>query len=328
MIKKILTTSIAIIIVGIAHSQSNQIPSAVGDLIKEAHVISDILNGKIWQVPDDIPFTILLVTEEHEFLAFHPYPSEDFKESYFDSILNTEVYFRKRTLAKDFLATWPAVNGVFCIVAGTPANTNKSSSEWIVSLLHEHFHQFQMSESSYQASVKLLELDKGDESGMWMINFPFPYEDSAIVKLYSDLAKNLITAVEATEEDFEVAYANLKIARKAFKEALSKDDYNYFSFQIWQEGIARYTEYKFLELLDGYQPTESVSFLTDWIPFTQLKTKLYQNEKSILVNSPLNETKRIQFYAFGMMEGLLLDRVSENWQNKYFGEKFFLDRYY
>ncbi len=38
---------------------------------------------------------------------------------------------------------------------------------------------------------------------------------------------------------------------------LKPDDYKYFSFQVWQEGIARYTEYKFLEAMAAARNTKN-----------------------------------------------------------------------
>lgn len=117
--------------------------------IREAINISKQMGEKIWNGINKVPFVILLVTDSLEFLVNHPYPSDDFKLSEDDKILNTKILYRKRLFPDFYLATFPAVNGVNCIVVGTPEKTNKNSSDWTITLLHEHFHQYQFTSQHY-----------------------------------------------------------------------------------------------------------------------------------------------------------------------------------
>mgnify|MGYP001810241125 CR=1 FL=1 len=117
--------------------------------IREAILISNQFEEQIWKNLGQLPFVILLVSDNTEFLVNHPYPSSDFQLSENDTILKTKIYFRSRRFSDKLLATFPAVNGVPCIVIGVPEKTNKSSSEWTITLLHEHFHQYQFSSKGY-----------------------------------------------------------------------------------------------------------------------------------------------------------------------------------
>ena len=141
--------------------------------VKEAVSISKLYGEKIWKGWDSAPFAILLVTDENEYLINHPAPSEEFTLAYFDSILNTDIYKRPRKFSNNLLATFPAVGSLPVIVIGLPENTSRTSVDWIITMLHEHFHQYQYSQADYQASVNSLELSGGDQSGMWMLNYPF-----------------------------------------------------------------------------------------------------------------------------------------------------------
>lgn len=108
----------------------------------------------------------------------------------------------------------------------------------------------------------------------------------------------------------------------AFKKSLSPKDYSYFSFQLWTEGVARYTEYKYLEALQDYEPSSEFKALDDYMPFTSLKEQFIQGETKKLKDWTLAEHKRTVIYSLGLAEGMVLDRLRPNWRAYYFSEKF------
>ena len=115
-----------------AASAAGQEKIAVPDVdrirLAEAFRIGESLGNQVWKSWDKAPFAVLLVTPENEFLIRHPRPSKDFTLIGYDSRLKSNVYFRKRTQAINFLATFPAVGGVSTIVIGQAENTSKKSS--------------------------------------------------------------------------------------------------------------------------------------------------------------------------------------------------------
>jgi hypothetical protein len=131
--------------------------------LAEAFSIGETLGNRVWKDWDKSPFAVMLVTPENEFLIRHPQPSKDFTLAGYDPLLKSNVYFRKRTQQINFLATFPAVGGVSTIVIGQAENTSKkTSTPWVVTLLHEHFHQLQSSQPTYYAEVDKLNLSRGD----------------------------------------------------------------------------------------------------------------------------------------------------------------------
>ena len=57
--------------------------------------------------------------------------------------------------------------------------------------MHEHFHQLQWAQPEYLKAIDDLGLSKGDATGMWMLNYPFPYDNpevGAAVRVSSRLA--------------------------------------------------------------------------------------------------------------------------------------------
>jgi hypothetical protein len=301
------------------------------DLIRlsEAFKIGEEFCDKIWKDWNKAPFSILLVTSEYEFLIRHPNPPQDFTLSNYEPLFKSNVYFRKRIFQTDFLATFP-VNGIPTIVVGQPENTSKTSTEWVVTLFHEHFHQLQYSQSTYYSDVNTLNLSRGDETGMWMLNFPFPYDSSEIKKQFSVFVKALSDAVKLRKtKEFKNKLSEYLKEREIFKGLLSKDDYKYFSFQIWQEGISRYTEYKIAKLLgEKYKPTKEFKTLSDFTIFEQEANSLYNEMISKLEKLSLEEYRRIVFYDIGFAEALLLDEVNPKWQGQYFTDKFFIEKYF
>lgn len=297
--------------------------------IREAINISQKVGDKIWKGINDVPFVVLLVTESEEFLINHPYPSEDFKLSEYDTILNTKIVYRAKIFPDWYLATFPAVNGVNCIVVGTPEKTNKSSTDWSITLVHEHFHQYQFTQQDYFNSVNKLGLSNGDQTGMWQLNYAFPYENEKIIEQYKSFTTALLNVLSNIDnKSFNSYFEKYLKQRTKFKNLLKPADYRYFSFQIWQEGIARYTEYKFLKSLDFYVPSKEMTKLKDYVNFKEFKDKLYTKEINALTHYKLKIDKRVCFYAIGFAEGVILDKQNLNWQENYLSDKFFIENYY
>jgi hypothetical protein len=299
--------------------------------IAEVYKIAEFYRDKIWENWDKAPFALLLVYDENEFLINHPSPSDDFNLTGFDSHLNSKVYYRHRVFNKQFLATFPAVNGLSTIVVGTPENTGKSSIDWIITILHEHFHQHQNSQPDYYSSVERLNLSEGDETGMWMLNYPFPYEDEKINAVYDSAKKSLANIFKNKNESrFKDLYDKFRKRRYNLIESFNEKDYKYFSFQLWQEGIARYTEIKLMQFLleDNYIFSKEVQKLADYKPLKDHYSNYYLNALDLLNGLSLSDSKRNCFYAFGAFEGLLLDNVNMDWKKNYFDNKFFIEKYY
>ena len=296
--------------------------------IREAIDISNRFGDTIWSGINRVPFVVLLITDSVEFLINHPYPSDDFKISEEDDILKTKILYRKRQYSKTLLATFPAVNGVNCIVAGTKENTGKNSTDWIITLLHEHFHQYQYTQNDYYSSVAGLDLSGGDETGMWQLNYPFPYDSLPVSNQYIIYANALSKAVTViNNKNFVRVFKEFLTERKKLTHLLKPADYKYLSFQLWQEGIARYTEYKFLQLLDNYTASAELLQLPDFIPFKKFSEDFLRSHIKSITALKLENEKRVCFYAIGLAEGILLDKLNPQWRSQYLNKKFFLENY-
>ena len=291
--------------------------------LAEAFRLSDQLGDELWAGWSTAPLAVLLVTPDKEFLIRHPQPSKDFTSIGYDTRLKSEVFYRDRKFATNLLATFPAVGGVSTIVIGQAENTDsKTSTPWVITLMHEHFHQLQDAQPNFFKDTEALNLSRGDQTGMWMINYPFPYETPAVSQQFAVLVRLLLEAMEA-KSHFTTKLSNYLAARNTLKQMLSADDYKYFSFQLWKEGIARYTEHRVAQwAATKYRPTREFRRLKDFTTFNAAADQVHAGLVHELSTLKLEDYKRVAFYPIGAGEGLLLDRSNPRWRTRYFAEKF------
>lgn len=300
--------------------------------LAETFRLNEFIGDRIWKDWSKTPFAVMLVTPEYEFLMRHPQPSPDFALLGYDSLLKCKVYFRKRTFPVRLLATFPAISGssVPTIVVGTAESTAaKTSTPWVVTLFHEHFHQLQDIQPSYYPDVDALNLARGDQTGSWMLNYAFPYDRTDLQTQFATASKLLNDATLTTQADRETKLTDYLNARKQFRDSLTPDDYKYFAFQLWQEGVARYTQYQVAKFAaEKYRPSKQFRALKDFRSFADVAKELRAEISNELLTENLATTKREVVYPFGAAEALLLDEINPSWRERYFVDKFDLAKYY
>jgi len=116
--------------------------------------------------------------------------------------------------------------------------------------------------------------------------------------------------------------------RRDFESRLSLDDRKYFEFQLWQEGIARYTQVKCAEAAAQYKPGPEYTQLPDFQPFAAYAAQARAETLNELKQADLRAWKRVAFYSFGAAEGFMLDRLNPKWQRGYFKHLLSMDSYF
>ena len=277
--------------------------------LAEAFRLAERMRSEVWPGWQRTAMAVLLVTDSTEFLVGHPRPTSEFAPLGQDSVLGHEVRARPRRFPPTLLATFPAVGGIATIVVGTAERTGKSSAEWVLTLLHEHFHQWQSSLPDYYARATALGLARGDTTGQWMLDYPFPY-DSAPVQ---HAVKELATALGRGESMETVGRQ-----RQALRSILSPDDNRYLEFQLWQEGVPRYVEIAAAEAAAGAgDPSEAFRRLPDYEPYADLADRLRRDLDRQLAELSLARERRVAFYSLGAALALLLERSDESWKARY-----------
>ena len=294
--------------------------------IDEAFRLTEAVQDSVWPGGFGmVPFPLLLVTAEREFLMGFPGTPPGFTEGQELAPFDSRVLERPRELQENLLATFPLFGPPSLIVVGRPEATGKTSTSWVLTLLHERFHQFQTADTAYYAAVEHLDLAGDDQTGMWMLNYPFPYDSPGVVQhfetLSRDLARLLDGSTAAQRATFWTDYV-------AFLEGLSGRDRRYLSFQIWQEGVARYVELRAAAAAARvFTPSAAFTALPDYRPFADVADELLDRIRDDLANPDLAGRKRVSFYAFGAGLGLLLDEDVPDWKSRYLTEKFAVERY-
>lgn len=315
----------------LACSFAQQIPHDDEVRIAEGIRLADKVEDSIWPDWHQAPFSVLLVAPEGEFLIRHPKQPEGFSKAGHSDLLRSDVYFRPLKFPLGFLATFPAVgDGIPVIVIGQAQNTNaKTSTPWVITFLHEHFHQLQSSQPGYFQDVNDLGLSKGDTTGMWMLNFLFPYERDEVRSGFERLKSSLLDALREPDKKQFRRKAEAYIAeRQHFLAALKDDDRKYFQFQVWQEGLARYTQIRMAEAAADYDATAEFKALKDYEPFAAVAKRARPDTETELAKADIGKWQRVVFYSYGACEGLLLDRLNPKWQRRYFKDRFATGSYF
>ncbi len=295
--------------------------------IAEAFRLARALGDRLWPGWTSAPFAVLLVTPDQEFLVRHPKPTPDFARLGNDDMLGTAVWSRPRQFDVNLLASFPAVGDVPSIVIGQPANTAATTStRWVLTLLHEHFHQWQYSLPGYYPGVNALGLARGGQQGSWMLSYPFPYGKPDVQAQFALMCARLDEALTQEADERMASVRTYLDAKRALRRLVSADDYKYLSFQLWQEGIARYTEYRIGDLAaSGYAPLPAFARLPDFATYAEASRAMLERIHAQLTSANLGEAERSAFYPVGAAEGLLLDRVNPGWRAEYATAGFTLD---
>jgi len=280
------------------------------ELIQKARTIAELYGNHVWAGFSDGPFGVLLVEEDRERLFCHQGLPDSFEFTGVDPILSCPSGTRPATFPPNMLASFPAVDDVATIVIGTPEATGKSPDAWVLTILHEHFHQMQFAWPNYYPGTADLDLTGGDETGMWMLNYPFPYDRIETVSAFRVMADRLIEALDARKTDaFYEALEGYWQAREAARRTVSDDDWRYIELQFWQEGVARWTE------------GAIAAFSEDFAVAAGEASVLIGQELSTL---DLSSQHRSAVYPIGAGEASLLEAGGSNWRTNYWSEPFSL----
>ncbi len=287
--------------------------------IAEAIRLADKLGNEIWPGWSDTPMRVLLVSDSVEFLIGHSEPTADFARLGYDSVLKREVWTRPRQFPPTLLATFPAVSGKPTIVIGSAERTGRSSTAWVLTLLHEHFHQWQSSRHDYYTGVARLALARGDTTGQWMLDYAFPYDSVPVQQAVRGLATALGHALDAPPGARSSALKVVVSARDTLRGHLTAADYRYFEFQLWQEGVARYIEYAAARAaaVDPGRPSAAFERLADYEPYSAAAGEARRGLRRELEHLALGRQRRIAFYPIGAAMALLLEETRPDWKQAY-----------
>jgi hypothetical protein len=284
--------------------------------LAEAFRLAERIRPEVWPGWERTPMAVLLVADSLEYLIGQPRPTSEFTSLGRDPLLRRTVLARPRQFPPTLLATFPAVGGAATIVVGTAEHTGKSSAEWVLTLLHEHFHQWQTSLPDYYEGANNIGLARGDTTGRWMLDYPFPYDSAPVQRRLKMLAASLARAL-ATDGG-PAAIGQVKRERERLRRLLSADDDRYLEFQLWQEGVPRYVEIAAAEAAaEAGAPLQAFRRLPDYVAYGDLAGRLRRDLAQGLAGLNLGRERRVAFYSLGAGLALLLERGGGDWKRNY-----------
>ena len=295
--------------------------------ILETHHLAAAVADSVWPTWSGAPFAMLLVTPRSEFLIAAPAQGSGWSAVPFDTLFGALIHSRARQFPPEMQATFPFVNGINTIVIGEPEHTvDKTSTRWVLTVMHEHFHQWVYSQPWYYAKVAALGLDHGDKSGMWMLNYPFPYDSAEVRRHFSQMAHALHAALAAPSGSSAraTAIAEYRDARAAFRATVPAEALTYWDFQLWQEGVARYTEVIVAKaaIAMNYKPLPAYAALPDYRPYADVREQILQGIARDLDALDLARDRRTVVYSFGAAQAMLLDLTKPAWRAEYLTHPF------
>jgi hypothetical protein len=288
-----------------SHAEQGEFPRELATAIVDARALAGSAGSSLWPGFADAHFGILLIEHDRELLACDQRSPDGFTHLAYDPVLNCDVKVGPRTWRTSGLqAAMPAFGPPSIIVMGEPSATGRSLGRWQLTLLHEHFHQWQSAQPEYYARVEALNLARGDQTGMWMLNYPFPYTAPDVQEAYAAAAVALAQAIAAPPETADSMFARYLTIRKRFAASVSADDWRYFEFQLWQEGVARWTELAIAQQ-SGRQTHADEG------------ASLHRDIMMALQQPDLAANGRVSAYAMGAGEAMLLERFRPGWRSCY-----------
>lgn len=297
------------ILVALAGAAAQPATTALDALSPELAGVRTLASGPgeaLWPGYGAAPFGFLLIEAGGETLLCHAPVPAGFSPAGRNAATGCAQFTRSRgTFPGDRLAAMPLFGPPSIIVMGTPAATGLALPRWRATILHEHFHQWQAALPDYYARVAALDLAGGDQTGMWMLNFAFPYDQGSVTAAQAAASRALAEALAARgTRRFRAQLRRYLLHRRAFEAVAGARNWRYFEFQLWQEGAARWTE-----IAIARRSGDSAMRAEADARERELLSELRQPD--------LARRKRVSVYAIGAGEAMLLEACGPSWRARY-----------
>ncbi|MBA4041139.1 MAG: hypothetical protein C0474_04975 [Sphingobium sp.] len=289
-------------------------PAGVRAMIRDAKALVQRQGSAVWPGFDTIPFHMILVTADADIL-FCNGPVDGFRAIGTDPISGCTVQTRKRLFDLDLSASFPVGDELSMIVIGMPKALGLTRNDWVLTLAHEAFHQYQSRLPDYAAKVDELGLASSAANGSWMLDYPFPYADPALGAAVEAMATAGLAFLEArTPALRQVAIGHYIDARRRAMSAVKPVQWRYYEFQIGQEGVARWTEWALAEAGSRRNPGLATAA-------KERRLSLIASLRSIRQQG-VRVWKRGAFYELGSVECHMLVAMGLPWRETYTASPF------
>ena len=283
---------------------SKDIDASLRRSLQLARTEAATIGESLWPGYSAVPFDFLLTLEDREVLFCRPQQVDGFTALGIDPITGCDMQERASQVPKHMLAAMYAAGAGWTIVMGTPESTGRSHADWARTIHHEHFHQYQNNFDRYFERLNALGLAGDDTTGMWMLEYPFPYRDPAFNRAFAKARLALQRAVTGSGKGLARQVARYLSVRTALEASVPAKDWRYLELELWYEGVARWTDIELAERSTDAALRQSG---------TQERTHVMSSLASL---DPRVKQREI-VYAYGAAEAMLLQRCVPDWRAGY-----------
>lgn len=309
-------------------------------LVREASRIVDKFGDELWDGWSRTPKPTLLIDDEREYLL--NFPPETRLPSGFtptqQQFMGRLIYSRPVELAATLRTAFP-IEGLPTAIVGVWQPNIETPTEWVITLLEQWFHVFQLQRGE-DDKVRELELDDG--AGLsWQIDYPFPFDDPDVGNAMLLLGQALYDVWSRADElpregqrDLltRTAWAALQNLRTVLVLKHGEPAYRFFQLEAWRDGVARYSslilarEAARAEVLDRYERTDGFEQLAEEQSYADVWQE-HLASRFWMIRTAGADGRRdgTSFDAIGHGLAELLDNVSPDWKERYFERGVWLD---
>ena len=283
---------------------SKEIDASLRHSLQLARTEAATIGENLWPSYSAVPFDFLLTLEDREVLFCRPQLVDGFTALGKDPITGCDMQERASQVPKNMLAAMYAAGAGWTIVMGTPESTGRSHADWARTIHHEHFHQYQNNFDRYFERQNALGLAGDDTSGMWMLEYPFPYRSQAFNKAFKRSRLALQRALTSSGRAVRKDVANYLSARAELEASVPAKDWRYLELELWYEGVARWTDLVMAERSSSP-------------PLQQSGAEERTHVVASLASLDPRLKEREIVYEYGAAEAMLLQRCVPGWQASY-----------
>lgn len=299
---RLSTFTMLVLLAALAASSATPAPSVeLRLMIRDGRRIVAESGDIVWPGIGTVTLPIDLIENDREIL-FCGRHAPGFTPAAIDPVTGCGMQWRKRELPVD-LAAASTMGDQPLIQMGLPGTLELSRAQWIVTLLHESFHQYQASLPGYQAAVDAIGVDLDKPGSGWFLSYPFPYARHDVVAAFARMNRcaRAFLANKSPAKARQLA-SDYVTARREAEAVVGARDWRYYEFQVGQEGVARWYELR-LARSAGRRDRAIAAVATD--KWGGLVTSLRATEAQ-----GLNIWKRNALYVFGAVEAEMLDQTA------------------
>ena len=323
-----------------APEQEDALPRQQMLVLREAFQLVNTVGNEVWPGWATVPLSVVIIDENGEFLVNAPadwQPVGGF-ERVEQTFLGRPIYRRSRSLPIALRAAFP-IAGIPAAVVGSWRPDEESPNEWTITLVHEWFHVMQM---HFDEATKVGDLELGGATyPSLQLDYPFAYGDEDIGHAIHLLGQALYdfwsrsrTLPRAVQRTFvaETSWAAMQNLKALISLKYGDDAYNYFRYQTWKEGVARYTQVRVssmaasLEDRGRFRPQPGFAALQGSMSYARLWEEVTRTNYWLIRTAVGNEGgDPTSFYGIGHGLAELLDAVNPSWKERYYERGVWLD---